>query len=218
MTIGLALIARDEHNTLPHLLESITGAFDQVAFVDTGSTDDTLGIFTRWARDTGQDHVIDTFEWTDDFAAARNHAHSLLTTHWHCWADCDDLIINADQLRDVVFDADPESTAIKFEYLDHGGRSLFPRPRLFCAGTALWTGRIHEQLLLGGQAERSYRAHWLHTRDHLRNTSNQRNARITRDWQREDPDSLVELLMRREITLVAELRELQNVLVDVLSR
>ena len=39
MTVGLAIIARDEADTLPGLLESVRGAFDQVVLCDTGSTD-----------------------------------------------------------------------------------------------------------------------------------------------------------------------------------
>jgi len=48
-TLGLSLIARDEERFLPGLLESIDGAFDQVALLDTGSTDRTVEIFTDWA-------------------------------------------------------------------------------------------------------------------------------------------------------------------------
>ena len=91
-TIGLALIARNEEHGLPRLLDSITGAFDEIALVDTGSTDDTVAIFEAWCECAGQNAVIDHFEWVDDFSAARNHSQSLLSTDWIAWADADDTI------------------------------------------------------------------------------------------------------------------------------
>jgi len=48
-TVGLAIIARDEQDDLPQLLASVEGHFDQVALLDTGSKDDTVGVFLRWA-------------------------------------------------------------------------------------------------------------------------------------------------------------------------
>jgi cysteinyl-tRNA synthetase len=37
--VGRALIARDEESTLPYLLATCEGAFDEVVLVDTGSSD-----------------------------------------------------------------------------------------------------------------------------------------------------------------------------------
>lgn len=98
-TVGLALIVRDEEEMLPGLLASIEGAFDQVVLVDSDSEDRTVEIFRDWCARTGQPHVVDSFEWIDHFAAKRNHAHSLLTTDWTCWADADDTIVGARHLR-----------------------------------------------------------------------------------------------------------------------
>ena len=50
MSVGLAIIARDEAANLPWLLDSVRGAFDQVVLCDTGSTDATVEIFEQWAR------------------------------------------------------------------------------------------------------------------------------------------------------------------------
>jgi hypothetical protein len=37
VTVGLAIVARDEADNLPGLLDSVQGAFDQVVLCDTGS-------------------------------------------------------------------------------------------------------------------------------------------------------------------------------------
>src|SRR4051812_44803777 len=99
-TIGLALIARDEEETLPNLLASCNGAFDQVVLVDTGSTDRTVELFELWAsaehaRNPDFTHKVGHFEWIDDFAAARNATDELLETEWIAVSDCDDVLIGA---------------------------------------------------------------------------------------------------------------------------
>jgi glycosyltransferase involved in cell wall biosynthesis len=121
-TVGLALIVKNERETLPGLLESIAGAFDQVVLVDTGSKDGTWDVFKDWARETlGPDDTLHPrgfetwkvakFEWVDDFAAARTFADSLLDTDWTCWADADDVLRGADRLRGLAAEAPPTSWA-----------------------------------------------------------------------------------------------------------
>jgi hypothetical protein len=96
-TLGLALIAKNEESTLPHLLASTDGAFDQIALLDTGSTDRTVEVFEKWAKTQSNTNCrVGHFEWRDDFAAARNAADELLDTDWLCTADCDDEIIGAE--------------------------------------------------------------------------------------------------------------------------
>src|SRR5689334_8479307 len=107
-TIGLALIAKNEEATLPRLLASVEGAFDQVVLCDTGSTDRTVKVFGDWCkRQTGVRWRVVRHKWTDDFAAARNKSYKSLTSDWCCWADCDDEIIGANRLREAARSAAP---------------------------------------------------------------------------------------------------------------
>ena len=62
------MIVRDEENNLSNCLRSVSGIFDEIVVVDTGSVDRTREI----ARAFGA-KVFD-FPWIDDFAAARNAA------------------------------------------------------------------------------------------------------------------------------------------------
>lgn len=99
--ISAQLIVRDDAATLEACLLSIKPHVDEIVVVDTGSTDGTPEIARRYA---------DKFEvWLgcndpatgliDDFSAARNHAASLGTCEWMFWADGDDVVQGAENLR-----------------------------------------------------------------------------------------------------------------------
>ncbi|MCB0106670.1 MAG: glycosyltransferase, partial [Caldilineaceae bacterium] len=61
-TVGVALIVKDEAETLPRVLGSIATAVDEIVVVDTGSTDATVQVARRYT-----DRVF-PFPWIDDFA------------------------------------------------------------------------------------------------------------------------------------------------------
>ncbi|MBE3574452.1 MAG: glycosyltransferase [Firmicutes bacterium] len=67
------MIVRNEEKNLARCLASVRGAVDEIIVVDTGSTDGTAQL----ARSLGAQ--VFSYEWQDDFAAARNaslaHAH-----------------------------------------------------------------------------------------------------------------------------------------------
>jgi glycosyltransferase involved in cell wall biosynthesis len=188
MTIGLAIIARDEEHNLPTLLTSIEGAFDQVVLVDTGSTDTTVQTFQAWAERTGQPHTIDTFTWTDDFAAARNHADNLLETDWHSWADADDEIIGAHNLRGTVRGVPRNIDGLIADYDYVPGGFVPGRERLVRAGKGHWTGRLHEQQQIIGETRTINRtiAYWKHHRTDW-TSATARNRRVETRWRQEDP-------------------------------
>jgi glycosyltransferase involved in cell wall biosynthesis len=219
-TVGLAVIARDEESTLPHLLKSIEGAFDQVALLDTGSTDRTIQVFEEWsAGEKGrQPEFISTlghFEWCDDFATARNASYELLDTDWFCYADADDQILDAELLRDMVLRPEAqESVAIAFPYFWRLDIPPGDRVRLTRMGDARWQGALHEQLVFGAcegglniMNVRDFPA-WRH-RPHRPTSADlerqaDRNAEILRKWQEREPDNdLPTKLIRGERNLRA---------------
>jgi glycosyltransferase involved in cell wall biosynthesis len=77
---------REEESSLPHCLRSVTGLFDEIVVVDTGSTDRTIDI----ARSFGV--RIFGFAWIYDFAAARNAALSWADGDYAFWLDADDVM------------------------------------------------------------------------------------------------------------------------------
>src|SRR3954447_25854590 len=204
-TIGLALIAKDEAEVLPHLLATIAGAFDQVVLLDTGSTDGTSELFADWvAREQlPLGYVVERFAWRDDFAAARNAADALLETDWECFADCDDEIRGAEHLRAIAGNAPADCAEIRAFYgtapevaenlLAAGISPRALKERLHRRGTAEWTGRCHEfkHLTVPATIRRisADLVQWVHRRSPAEERSAARDMPICREWIRCEPDN-----------------------------
>ena len=151
MTLGLCMIVKDEAAVLGRCLDSAAGVFDEIIIVDTGSTDATKEIARRYTKD-----VFD-FAWRQDFAAARNFSFAKATADYCMWLDADEVLLPKDAaalralketlsgaigryfLRTVIPAADG-SCALTFE-----------RARIVRRGTALWQGRVHEDMIAGGK-------------------------------------------------------------------
>ncbi len=69
--VSLCMIVKNEEQYLAKCLSSVKPVVDEIIVVDTGSSDRSPDI----ARAFGA--RVDTFDWSGDFAAARNHALSL---------------------------------------------------------------------------------------------------------------------------------------------
>jgi tetratricopeptide (TPR) repeat protein len=206
-TLSLCLIARDEEATLPHLLASVEGAFDEVILVDTGSRDSTIRTFRMWAgqetrraAERGEmfSFMVQAFEWRDDFAAARKHADALATGDWIVWADADDVIRGAENLRPLAAQAQPDLAAYVAEYnyaRDEHGNCIcrLRRERLVRRFRGFWAGRVHEaQRIEGGSVAHVARdvLEWWHHKplDHTV-AANGRNLRILRSWVKDEPEN-----------------------------
>ena len=146
MTVSLAMIVRNEEATLPRLLASVDGAFDEVVIVDTGSTDATRRIARRQASRVAR------IPWPDHFAQARQSAFDLATGDWVCWLDADDVVTGAAAIRDLTANAPADLDAFYWPYVvgrDVEGRVSCEYWRERCVrntGAFRWEGRIHEAL------------------------------------------------------------------------
>jgi tetratricopeptide (TPR) repeat protein len=149
--VGLGLIARDEEQTIPRLLASCEGAFDEVVLVDTGSKDATVERFETWAAtQPGINCRVVHFQWVDDFGAARQVALSALGTDWCSWADCDDELRGAPALRAAAAAAPPGIAGLTARY-DYAPTEHARHVRLVRRGFGRWHGAIHEALEVGGR-------------------------------------------------------------------
>lgn len=141
MKIGAVIIAKNEEEIVRNMLESVKD-FDEIVFVDTGSTDKTIEIAKEYTD------KIFHFEWCDDFAAARNFAISKATADWLQSIDCDHWMMNTvEEVRAEAERAESEGHASAFvgsvsngKKFSHWGTTLFKREG------ALWTGKVHEYL------------------------------------------------------------------------
>jgi len=148
-SLSLALIVKNEQETLPRLLDSIKGCFDEIVVVDTGSSDDTKKIaLSHGAR------VYD-FEWIDDFSAARNDSFSKVTSAWTMWMDADDILRPED--RDKLIALKPtlgkaDAYLMTYNYAqDDFDRPIcqFYRHRILRTSLNIrWELPIHEHLVI----------------------------------------------------------------------
>ncbi|MFN3199638.1 MAG: glycosyltransferase [Bradymonadia bacterium] len=150
--VSLAMIVRDEAETLPAALQSVQGVVDEIVVVDTGSTDDTVQI----AEGFGAQVVRQP--WSDDFSAARNRALKHCTGRWILVLDADECleVPNPSQLRGYLQQPQRKTTdtyllRILNQQRDGQAISSFHAPRLFARHPTLkYTGRIHERPSIEG--------------------------------------------------------------------
>ncbi|MEN9575290.1 MAG: hypothetical protein RL514_3145 [Verrucomicrobiota bacterium] len=83
-TLAACLMVRNEAGHLRRCLESLEGEVDAIYVTDTGSTDDSVAV----ARSFGA--VVRSFQWCDDFAAARNASIAGVSEDWLLTLDADD--------------------------------------------------------------------------------------------------------------------------------
>ncbi len=88
--ISLCAIVRDEEADLPRCLASVAGVVDELCILDTGSRDRTVEI----ARAAGA--RVEEFQWTEDFAAARNASLAMATGDWILVLDADEALEDPD--------------------------------------------------------------------------------------------------------------------------
>lgn len=153
-TLSIALIAKNEIDVLPRLLENIEGLYDELVIIDTGSTDGTL----EYLRDLAQVNdklLVFPFTWIDDFAAARNASFFQCSMDWIMWLDADDLLSDDSkaQLKELLQRKDlDEYQAVYAPYMltfDGNGKCTFSslRERLIKQDAKLeWQGKIHESI------------------------------------------------------------------------
>ena len=84
MLVTAALIVRNEARFLAACLASIKGLVDEVAVVDTGSTDESIAVALQaGAR-------VEQAAWTGDFSAARNRGLEMARGEWILYIDADE--------------------------------------------------------------------------------------------------------------------------------
>lgn len=141
-TLSVCMIAKNEAEVIGRCLDCVKSFADEIVVVDTGSSDNTKEIASRYT-----DKVYD-FEWINDFAAARNFSFSKATKDYVMWLDCDDVIDEANQMaiRNFkgslpTFDCD----AFMAHYCYAPGRSITVT-RIIKRGSCQWEGFVHEYL------------------------------------------------------------------------
>jgi glycosyltransferase involved in cell wall biosynthesis len=151
---SLAMIVRNEEATLRNVLADAQSLCDELVVVDTGSTDATIAI----ATDMGAS--VHSFDWIDDFAAARNFAFKQCHGEWILWLDADDRVpsdaAEGFQLlkNEMAGRTDIDGVLVPYRRefsLDDPQKCIFAfdRERLLRREAGLqWVGAVHEVIAL----------------------------------------------------------------------
>ena len=138
------MIVRDEAARIARCLDSARALVDDIVVLDTGSLDATPAI----AADHGA--RVFSFDWCDDFAAARNAALDHSDADWNLVLDGDEWF-DAGSTRaalDEVLNAEPCIGVLpvtsSFDLQGRVESAVQWLPRLLPRGVR-YTGRIHEQ-------------------------------------------------------------------------
>lgn len=93
--LSACLIVKNEEKNLYECLKSIENVADEIVIVDTGSSDSTKEIASKFTS------KIYDFDWIDDFSAARNFSLNKATMPLILFIDADERLLNPKQLINI---------------------------------------------------------------------------------------------------------------------
>lgn len=153
ITISLCMIVKNEEEVLGRCLASVKDLVDEIIIVDTGSEDKTKEIASQYT-----DRIF-SFQWIDDFSAARNFAFSKATMDFCLWLDADDVVEEGEgeRFRALKQELTRDTNIVMMRYntgFDEAGKPSFwyYRERLIRNnGTNFWQGAVHEVIAPKGK-------------------------------------------------------------------
>ncbi|MEO8426637.1 MAG: glycosyltransferase, partial [Verrucomicrobiota bacterium] len=150
--LTVCLITKNEERFLGQCLESVRDLAQQIVVVDTGSTDWTRDIAVRYGAE------VYSFDWSDDFSAARNAALERAIGDWVLFLDADEELLPGQ--REALLQAMQDNGAIAYRLpmIDEGreDEGVSYVPRLFRNAPGLFfVGRVHEQVFSSVEVRRA---------------------------------------------------------------
>ncbi|MGD8777577.1 MAG: glycosyltransferase family 2 protein [Ignavibacteria bacterium] len=139
------MIVKNEEKYLEGCLASVKDVVDEIVIVDTGSTDSTLEIASKYNSN------IYKFDWINDFSAARNFALSKSTGDWILYLDADERLAenSVDELKKIISSKDNAGYKCSVNSINNisGISNKMKYIRLFANNSQLYfTGKAHEQI------------------------------------------------------------------------
>lgn len=132
------MIVKNEENLLPICLKSIKDWVSEIIIIDTGSSDNTVAVARSFnAR-------VESFDWVDDFGAARQYALSFVSTPWTIWLDADDLVFNPQAIAPACEFARRKRIAGLWCQYVQDESSYQRRMSIFKPKDFNWKGVVHE--------------------------------------------------------------------------
>lgn len=146
-TLSVCMIVKNEQEFIEECLQSVRDVADEIIVVDTGCTDRTIEIATNYKA------KIFSFDWVDDFSAARNESIKYATGDWILWLDADERLRpeSMNQLKQLLKkEKRPTAYVLPIWNMlaDKKNYKISDAHRLFTNHKGLsFTGRVHEQIV-----------------------------------------------------------------------
>lgn len=145
-TLSLCMIVKNEKDVIGRCLDCVKDIADEIVIVDTGSTDNTKDIASKYTD------KIYSFEWIDDFSVARNFSFSKASKDYIMWLDADDVITpeNQQSLKELKKTMDSSVDVVMMKYdtaFDENNNPTFSYYRERILKRAMnfkWVSEIHE--------------------------------------------------------------------------
>lgn len=179
-TLSVCMIVKNEEKNVTDCLESIKDIADEIIIVDTGSTDKTKEVVSKYT-----DKIFD-FKWIDDFSVARNFSLGKATCDWILWCDADDIVENPKEILPLL-----KESSDAFNFNIKYGSDIFYQARLFRNyRNTLFVGRVHEYVILDNLVfkEKTDINVSHKTKKHSFENRIERNYRILKKEAEENPD------------------------------
>lgn len=144
--ISICMITKNEENNLEECLKRLEGLEYEIIVVDTGSSDSSKDIASKYTN-----HVYD-FQWCDDFSAARNFSISKATNDIVFIIDSDEFVLDFDKNAVEKIFKSNEKVIGRILRKEHFGvaeqnNSQNYINRVFSKKYFHYEGRIHEQIV-----------------------------------------------------------------------
>lgn len=141
-SISLCMIVKNEERCLERCLKSVENVVSEIIIVDTGSTDRTVEIARQFTD------KIYTFEWINDFAAARNFAIEHASGDYILQLDADEYLCEGTEYLQEELDKSYYFLRIRNE-VGQGRAQTHLFVRLFRNQPSMrYEGKLHEQINL----------------------------------------------------------------------
>jgi glycosyltransferase involved in cell wall biosynthesis len=151
--LSVALIVRNNEDTLNECLSSIKSFADEIIIVDTGSTDKTKEIASKHTP------FLFDFSWCDDFSAARNYALKKCTRDYRMMIDSDDFVSKSEALKLKQLKKSfhlYDMIQIKYRYGDNGNSQVRKTITVNSKDSYFYKYPIHEYIEIPADSKIEY--------------------------------------------------------------
>lgn len=150
--ISICMIGKNEEKYLEKCMQSLVPLNCELIFVDTGSSDSTVKIASRYTK-----HIY-SFTWCNDFSKARNFSVSKASNDWILIVDCDEILENPEEiysefssfLQKAKSHEDEVGIALQINQYRQNSTdsvSVAKVARFYSKKYCRFVGKIHEQVL-----------------------------------------------------------------------